>query len=108
MDDFKEKALNAVETAILKLLQQSSWIQPDYNSRFKVPAEYLQEIWNSVDHKKIQESMARRIEQELADRICNHLAAEIATDVKQLLSIPERREAIRAVARENFDRICKP
>jgi hypothetical protein len=42
----------------------------------------------------------------LADKIINHIAAEISTDIKKLLSVSERREALRSVARENLDRIC--
>lgn len=65
----------------------------------------MREIWDLVDHSKIKEEMAKRIESELADRVMNHLAAEMATDIKQLLTNQERREALRAVARENLDRI---
>ena len=40
---------------------------------------------------------------ELAERIVNHMAAEISTDVKQILSVKERREALRALARHHMD-----
>ncbi len=55
---------------------------------------------------KIKAALAVRLEAELADRIVTLMASEIATDVKQILSVKERREAIRAVTRENLDRIC--
>ena len=35
----------------------------------------------------------------------NHMAAELATDIKQILSVQERREALRALAREHMDSI---
>lgn len=37
----------------------------------------------------------------------NHMAAELATDIKQILSVKERREALRALAREHMDAVMK-
>lgn len=95
------------EKAILKLLSDpGNWIQPDYSNRIKIPASFMQDVWSKVNFEKIKAQLAERLERELADRICNHMAAELATDVKQILSVQERREALRSVCRENFDRIC--
>lgn len=33
--------------------------------------------------------IAERLESELADRMVNHMAAELATDIKQILSVRE-------------------
>lgn len=96
------------EKAVLKMLSDpANWVQPDYANRLKLPAGFLSEVWALVDTNKIKSQMAERLERELADRVVNHMAAELATDVKQILSVSERREALRAVCRENFDRICK-
>lgn len=96
------------EKAVLKMLSDpSNWIQPDYSNRLKLPQSFISDVWKLVDTEKIKHQMAERLERELADRIVNHMAAELATDVKQILSVTERREALRAVCRENFDRICK-
>lgn len=106
MKSFEEEIRIAAQKSIVKQIQQGDWLKSSYNDRVEIPPSYLMEIWNLVDHKKVKENLASRIEQELADRIVNHMAAEMATDIKQILGIPERREAIRSLARENLDRIC--
>lgn len=108
MTDFETAVKHAAEKSVLKIISEGGWVQPEYSSRFHLPKEFMADIWKLVDHEKIKAAMVVRIEQELADRIINQLAAEMSTDIKQLLSNGERREALRAVARENLDRICRP
>ena len=107
MSEFESAIASAAQKAVLKVITEGSWIQPDYSNRFKLPAEILQQVWAMVDVESIKKHMADRIESELADRIVNHMAAELATDIKQLLSVPERRESIRHVAREHLSHIAK-
>jgi len=107
MRDFEEAVKTAAEKSVLKLIADGGWIQPNYADRLKIPAEWIERAWGLVDTAKVQAQLADRIEKELADRIMNHLAAEMATDVKKILSHPERREALRAVARNHVDAICK-
>lgn len=107
MTDFEQAVKHAAEKAVLKIISEGNWVQPDYGNRFQMPKEFMHDIWSLVDKEKIKVAMVKRLEQELADRIINHMAAEISTDIKQLLSNNERREELRAVARENLDRICK-
>lgn len=105
MYDFATEMQRAAEKALLKIVSEGRWIEPTYADRVRVPAEMLQEIWRMVDVEKIKAALARRLEVELADRILNHMAAEISTDVKQILSVTERREALRQVVRDNMDTI---
>lgn len=105
--DIEQRIKEAAENAVVKIIQEGGWIAPDYANRFKIPPDFLQDVWSMVDVQGIKRQLAVRIEQELADRIVNHIAAELSTDIKNILSVQERREAIRAVARENIERICK-
>lgn len=107
MSEFESAIARAAQSAVMKVITEGSWIQPDYSNRFKLPAEVLQQVWAMVDIEAMKKKMAERIESELADRIVNHMAAELATDIKQLLSVQERREAIRQVARDHLSHICK-
>ena len=50
---------------------------------------------------------ATRLEAELADRMVNHMAAELATDIKQILGVKERREMLRGLARDHMDAVMK-
>ncbi|MHB8408323.1 MAG: hypothetical protein ACYDHY_09595 [Acidiferrobacterales bacterium] len=105
MSKFETAVKEAAEKAVLKIISDGSWVAPDYANRFKLPPEMMNEIWGMVDQESLKKKMAARLEQELADRIVNHLAAEIATDVKQILSVQERREALRHLARQHLEGI---
>jgi hypothetical protein len=107
MSDLEKQIKTLAEKAVLHMFAKAeNWVQPDYSNRVKIPPSLMADVWALVDVEKIKKQMASRLEQELADRIVNHMAAELATDVKQILSVTERREALRAVCRENMDRIC--
>jgi hypothetical protein len=107
MSDIEQAIKVAAEKAVLHFVSEGGWVMPDYNSRIKLPPDFMQDIWNMVDREKIKKAMAHRLEEELADRIVNHMAAEIATDIKQILSVQERREKLRAIVREHMDEIVR-
>lgn len=105
MTDFELALKTAAEKSVLKIISEGQWVAPDYANRFKIPPEFISDMWELVDSEKVKQQMADRVERELADRIVNHMAAEIATDVKQILSVTERREALRSVARKHMEYI---
>lgn len=102
MSPFEEALKQAAERSLLKIVMEGGWIQPDYANRFKIPGDLLQDIYGLIDREALKAQIAKSLEAELADRIVNALAAEIATDIKQILSVKERREAIREVARKHL------
>ena len=105
MSDLEQAIKTAAEKSILKMVQDGAWYATDYSNRIKLPSDFMAQVWALVDTKKVQAAMAARLESELADRIVNALAAEMATDIKQILSVTERREALRQVARNHVERI---
>ena len=105
MTDFEQAVKTAAEKAVLKFVQDGTWLQPNYESRLKVPGEWVAECWQLVDRDKLKQKIAERLESELADRMVNHMAAELATDVKQILSVKERREMLRNLARAHMDAV---
>lgn len=107
MTDFEQAVKAAAEKAVLKMISEGSWVAPDYNNRFKMPKEMMEDIWALVDQDRLKQKMAERIEEELADRIINLMAAEISTDVKQILSVKERRESLRNLARQHMEGLMK-
>jgi hypothetical protein len=107
MSDFEAQVKAAAEKAVLHHVSGGQWLLPNYESRLKVPAEWMAEMWRLVDSDKVRRQVAARIEDELAERMVNHIAAELATDIKQILSVKERREALRALAREHMDSVMK-
>jgi len=107
VSDIETSLRNAAERSIMKIIADGSWINPDYNNRVKLPADFMADVWKLVDREKVKKFLAEKIEEQLADRIVNAIAAELATDIKQILSVTERREAIRALAREHMTAIMK-
>ena len=107
MTDFENQLKAAAEKAVLHIVSSGQWLQPNYDSRIKVPAEWIAEMWGMVNADSVRQKLALRIESELADRMVNNMAAELATDIKQILSVKERREALRALAREHMDAVMK-
>lgn len=103
--NLEEQVKCVAEKAVLKFLGEGHWLQSDYSSRIILPKTFIDEVWTLVDKNKIKAALAARIEVELAERVVNHLAAEMATDIKQILGVPERREALRAVARQHLNDI---
>jgi hypothetical protein len=95
MTNIETRLKTAAENSILKIIEGGGWIQPDYANRIQLPRDLMNEVWAMVDRDALKLRLKERIEAELADRIVNHIAAELATDIKQILSVTERREAIR-------------
>lgn len=105
MTEIEQAIKTSAEKAVIHFVSSGAWLQPNYESRLKVPAELIADCWRLVDVAKLKAKLAERLESELADRMVNHMAAELATDIKQILSVKERREALRALAREHMDKV---
>ena len=105
MSELEQAIKVAAEKAVLKYVSEGGWLLPNYESRFKVPAEWVAACWKLVDSEKVKQQVATRIESELAERMVNSMAAELATDVKQILSVKERREMLRGLARDHMDAV---
>ena len=102
MTNFDEAVKAAAEKAVLHFIQSGGWLMPNYESRLKIPAEWVADCWRLIDADALKAKIAERLEQELADRMVNHMAAELATDIKQILSVTERREMRRELARKHM------
>ena len=107
MTDFEKAVKTAAEKAVLQFVQGGQWLQPNYESRLKIPAEWVADCWRLVDAEKLKQKIAERLESELAERMVNHMASELATDIKQILSVKERREMLRGLARDHMDAVMK-
>ena len=106
MSEIERRIKQAAESAVLKFIGDGNWLMPNYESRIRVPQDLIQEAWDQVDTGEIVKQLSRRLEAELADRVVNAMAQEIATDIKQILSVKEHREKIRNVAREHLHSIA--
>lgn len=107
MTDFEQQVKAAAEKAVLQFIGSGGWLLPNYEARLKIPADWIADCWRLVDVDKLKRCIANRLEEELADRMVNHMAAELATDIKQILSVKERREMLRGLARDHMDAVMK-
>ena len=107
MTDCEQAVKTAAEKAVLQFVQGGQWLQPNYESRLKIPVEWVADCWRLVDAEKLKRKIAERLESELAERMVNHMASELATDIKQILSVKERREMLRNLAREHMDEVMQ-
>ena len=107
MTDFEAQVKTAAEKAVLNFISSGGWLLPNYEGRLKLPAEWVAECWKLVDADKVRAQVAARLEHELAERMVNHIAAELATDIKQILSVKERREMLRGLARDHMEAVMK-
>ncbi|MEN9885569.1 MAG: hypothetical protein RL758_147 [Pseudomonadota bacterium] len=105
LSDFDAKVKAAAEHAVLKFIGEGGWLMPNYEARLKLPAEWMAQAWALVDRDALLRKFAERIESEMVDRMVNHMASELTTDIKQILSVQERREALRSLAREHMTAI---
>ncbi len=107
MSDFEKDLLNSVKCSMVKQIDKTDFIQIQYDSRPKLPADFMQRAWEMVDQDSVIEKLSKRLEDELVDRLVNSIAAEMATDIKQVLSVKERREAVRSLVRDNIDTLTR-
>lgn len=107
MTDLEQAIKTAAEKAVLNFVGGGQWLLPNYESRLKIPQEWIADCWRLVDSEALKRKLAERLESELVDRMVNHIAAELATDIKQVLSVKERREALRSLAREHMNSLMR-
>lgn len=107
MSDFEKDLLNSVKCSMVKQIDKTDFISIPYDCRPKLPPEFMQRAWEMVDQDSVIEKLSQRLESELVDRLVNSIAAEMATDIKQVLSVKERREAVRSLVRDNIDSLTR-
>jgi len=105
--ELEKRLLELMVRQLEQSIHKADLVQIRYDDRFKLPADFIAKAWALVDHDALLSSLAKRLESELVDRLVNQMAAEMATDIKQILSVRERREAVRSVVRDNIDKLTK-
>ena len=99
---FEEKIHKLAEESVIKIAENGDWFTISYENRVKLPPELYRDVWNMLDVEEIKRKLKTRIEQELADRLVNNIAAELSSDIKALLSNKERRDEIREIANKHL------
>lgn len=97
----------AIMKSIARQISKADFITIPYENRAQMPSSFIEKAWSMVDKDAVLDELSKRLEKELVDRLVNAMASEIATDIKQVLSVKERREAVRSVVRDNIDKLTQ-
>ena len=65
MSDFDLRVKAAAEQAVLQFIGSGGWLLPNYESRLKIPAEWIADCWHLVDADSLKRKIAARIESEM-------------------------------------------
>lgn len=104
---FEEELQKAVQQSVIKMAREGSLVLPDYAARAKIPAQRVQDLYDSINWDNVRSLVMAGIEQHVADKILNAVATEMATDVKQVLSNKELREEVRSFIRAGVRRVVE-
>ena len=107
MKNLEEMLLKLISQSLERQVRDTDLISIRHDDKFKLPQDFIEKAWELVDHTSLLKKMSERLEDQLVDRLVNAMAAEIATDIKQVLSVKERRENIRYLVRNNIDSLVK-
>ena len=103
MGKFEDLLINEAQKSVLNLVREGFTV--GYSNQYRVPPGFFESVWGMLDQEKVAEAMAERLEEVVAEKVMNLIATEITNDIKKIMSNQDRREEVRAVARENLKRI---
>lgn len=107
MENFEQILMDIVQKKMLQDISKASLVEIPYNERYKVPANFLNEVYKSLDLEKIRKRLIENLENEMADKIANKLITEYSNDIKQIISNKELREDLRFYARDKIKAIVE-
>lgn len=102
MSEFAQKIHEAVEDAIVKMIREGSFIQPNYSQRLTLDPALFRAAYDAIDMTRVTQRIVAKCEERMADHVLNSMATEFANDVKQIMGNKELREDIRSVVREKI------
>lgn len=97
---FEERLADAIKEAIIRDIDRYHTVQ---FTKFIVPNDVIEDIYNNVDMEKIKKYMAENIEQLIAKKIVNSMMTEIASDVRQIIATKSIREDMQYYLRQKME-----
>lgn len=106
MDNFEQNLVNLIQKKVFEGISKANLVAIDYKDRYEIPADFLNEVYKSLDLEKIKARLVKNLENEMADKIANKMITEYSNDIKQIMSNRELREDLRHYARKKIRGIC--
>lgn len=107
MGNFEQDLVNLIQRKVFEGISKSDLVTINYKDRYEIPANFLNEVYRSLDLEKIKARLVENLENEMADKIANKMITEYSNDIKQIMSNRELREDLRHYAREKIRGICE-
>lgn len=101
--NFEEKLINVFEKKILNEVESGYNINVGY-TRYSLPDEVIQEVYQNIDMNKVKKLLTERIEEIIAQQIINSMMTEIKTDVKKIVATKQIREDMQYYLRQQMDK----
>jgi len=105
MDD--GKILQAVENSMLKAINKGEAINFPYDSKIN-GGILVQGAFNSIDKERLKKAITEELEKQIAVSVVNKIAAEISTDIKNLLSNKTIRDDVVYYVRKKLEETIEP
>ncbi|MFA5129240.1 MAG: hypothetical protein WC445_04805 [Patescibacteria group bacterium] len=107
--NFGKELIAAAQQSVLKIVTEGNWIEPKYENRLSLPDGFVKEVWRRLDKNRIQELIAKEVENRLAEKLANFMMQEFAGEIRTFLhDNPGVKEAAIATARERLAELVKP
>lgn len=102
--NFEEKLINAFEKKILNEIESGYNISVGC-TRYSLPDEVIQEVYQNVDMNKVKKLLIEHIEEIIAQQIINSMMTEIKNDVKKIVATKQIREDMQYYLRKQMEQV---
>lgn len=102
MENFENSLIDLIQKKVITDISKLDLVKIEYRDRYEIPSSFLNEVYKSLDLKKIKAKLIENLENEMADKIANKMITEYSNDIKQIMSNRELREDLRHYAREKI------
>lgn len=82
---FEKELIAAAQQAVLKIVSEGNWVEPNYENRLRLPEGFVKEVWQRLDKNRIQELIAKEVENRLADRLATFMMQEFAGEIRTFI-----------------------
>jgi len=92
---FEKQLEQSIKNSVLETVKKTDFIQQSYETRKRLPDEFIEKVWGEVDWNEVIERVKPEIHTQICNSIIGSMGAEIKTDVKSILSIDGVRQKLR-------------
>ena len=92
---FEQQLEQSIKNSVLETIKKTDFIQQSYETKKRLPNEFIEKVWAEVDWGSVIEQVKPAIHTQICNSIIGSMGTEIKTDVKSILSIDGVRQKLR-------------